>query len=197
MPAVMYWVSQCPLGELCGKNYTRLGKHATIEEARAKVVHHLLFSTKHDAIPKEEAEALADAHDYLSEEWEEEEAKGRGKDESKGQGKSRKPTEKPDWQQSSWNSPGWRSNQWDSQSRGQSSQQLATIQQPQLAARNIQSSQPLSEEFFECLQSLTRSEASARAAARVARAAAIAFEDEAAVMAASLKKLRKSDESPV
>ena len=42
----------------------------------------------------------------------------------------------------------------------------------------------------ESIEALARSEASARAAARVARQAAVAFDDEAAILSSTLKKLQ-------
>ncbi len=48
---------------------------------------------------------------------------------------------------------------------------------------------------MDCLSSLARSEASARTAARVARSAALAFDEEASILAQTMKKVADAVEA--
>lgn len=173
------YVSFCPMGGECGKNGRRLGSHLTLEEAKEKVVWHLMNSANHDGMSTGDAELLADGVEYLEEQSfdEPEPAKGKGKGKGKGKHKDIDDT----WHSSS---SSWRSSPYG---RGQDQSQIVIASRPQL--------NPFGDAVAEATRSLARSEASARAAARVARGAALAFDEEAAILSATLKKLQELSES--
>jgi len=203
---VTFFVSHCPLGEICGKNWSRLGKHTSLEEAKARVKHHLMNSSKHIGIPEGEADSLADQVEYEMEEWEATaetptEAKGSGK---KGQGQEQR-------RGGSGSGKGWRGG-WDHDNRsgsdnwsgpdnwkGHANWSGADNRSSPYGQSSARGSQDIAvptrmlqpiPEFGDCIEALTRSEASARTAARVARSAALAFEDEASILHSTLLKLQ-------
>ena len=174
------YVAFCPIGEKCGRHGKRLGSYPSREEAVAKTMHHLLHSANHDKMDSDEAEALAGNSEYPEEEWEEEPPKGKdGKGKgNKSIGKGKGWNSASSWETSSWDSSSWRSGPY-STGHASSSQQLAVADSPGSSA-----------DFAELVQALARAEASARTASEVARAAALAFDDEATIMASTLKKIK-------
>ena len=175
------YVAFCPIGEKCGRHGKRLGSFQSRDEAMAKTVHHLLNSANHEKMDTDEAEALAGNSEYPEEEWEEEPQKGKdGKGKgSKSIGKGKGWQSANSWEASSaWDSGSWRSGPY-STGHASSSQQLAVAVSP-----------GSSSDFAELVQALARAEASARTASKVARAAALAFDDEATIMASMLKKIK-------
>lgn len=179
------YVAFCPLGEKCGRHGKRLGAFPSKEEAIAKAVHHLLNSINHDKMDTDEAEALAGNAEYPEEEWEEEPQNQKGKD---GKGKGSKSIGKgKGWQSANsweaspeWDGRHWRGGPYSTGPASTSSQQLA-----------LAVSSDLPSDFADMVQALTRAESSARTASKVARAAALAFDDEATIMASMLSKISK------
>ena len=176
------YVAFCPLGDKCGRHGRRLGAFPSKEEAIAKTVHHLLNSINHDKMDTDEADALAGNSEYPEEEWEEEPQKGKdgkGKgSKSIGKGKGWHPAN--NWEASgAWDSGSWRSGPYSTGHASSSSQQLALAVSPGLPS-----------DFADLVQALTRAESSARTASKVARAAALAFDDEATIMASMLGKIK-------
>lgn len=181
----MQFVAFCPLGDKCGKHGKRLGAFETKDEAINKVVHHLTHSANHDFIEHAEAFDLATNLEYPEEEaWEEPPEqqdknttkKGGGKGIKKG-GKQEKGGQGWSWGSEQWDaaaSSGWRSGPYPA------STAMVAATKP---GHNMHA-------LGESIAALTRAEASARTASRVARAAALAFEEEAAIMSTVLKKLQ-------
>ena len=85
------------------------------------------------------------------------------------------------WEEGDWKSrpAGWQgSSGWRDGPYAQ--QQVAVRAEPKVKGASV---------FKDCMQALGRSEASARTAARVARSAALAFEEEASILSDAMKKL--------
>ena len=193
------YISFCPFGDVCKKGCARLGSDKSEEDCRWRICNHLHTSQYHN-MPQ------ADAHReslIASVETEEVElppeggdaGKGKGKD-AKGQGKDAKgdrpaPYNQPKgkgkgksqgWWQSdeAWSSAGtdwhdaWRAAPAESSSSGGSS-----------AALQLVATKPDNK----TLQSLAKCEAAMRTAARMARSAALAFEEEAAVLASEINRM--------
>ena len=180
------YICLCPMGDECGKKGRRLGAFDTREAAMAKVVHHLLSSANHQKMSKEEAEGYAEGQEYEEEDWDEEEPAGsidlhKGAKGWKKQGNNQ-----------SWDKGGWKADAWKQapKASGPYAGSSASDSAASSAMAKISTNASRSAEFLDCVQSLARSEASARTAARVARAAAGSFEDEACTLSQALKKLK-------
>lgn len=193
MPTV--YVAFCPLGEKCGRHGKRLGAFATRDDAISKTIHHLRNSVKHEAMDSDEAEALALAADYMEEEWDDNQVApptqvkpGKGSD---GWGKGGGKSSGKDWGKG-WQADGWDAGSWDKKSWREApypSQGQPSQGQPSQALVVHKMGAAASSDFAEAVQALTRAEVSARTASRVARAAALAFEEEATIIAGVLKKV--------
>ena len=164
-----YFVAFCPLGEQCSWKGKRLGRFLSDSDAREKIKWHLWASSNHE---HDEAEAAmaAETADVMTEEDEEPQAKGKGKAAKSSKAKVNKyepyKVDKTEAYQ-----------YWDKTEK--------TGSYAIVAATN-----PVPGTIGESIAALTRAEASARTASRVARAAALAFEEEAAIMATVVKKLQ-------
>jgi hypothetical protein len=44
---IVTYTAHCCFGDICGKKWKRLGRFATVEEARREIIRHLLVSSKH------------------------------------------------------------------------------------------------------------------------------------------------------
>ena len=179
MPTFTRFVSYCPLGHLCGRGYRRLGAFATEEEAREKAKWHMMNTAcNHGDLPDEEAQQRADDMVLDSEEIElEDESSGKSAKEPKGSGKGK------GWHGSKGKGKG-KSSWWEPSDSSRSEPYAL-----QIAARP-QPTMDLTGPIAECIEALTRSESSARAAARVAHQAAVSFDDEAAILHMTLDKLQ-------
>jgi hypothetical protein len=178
MPVVTKFVSYCPLGHVCGKGYRRLGSHMSEEEAREKVKWHLTSSANHGDILEEEAQQRANDMELETEEVDvpDEAARPAGKEASKGSGWGKGHGGGKRHGKGKWN--------WDQADSSRfEPYQVALPPRPQ---PTIDLTAPIAE----CIEALTRSESSARAASRVARQAAVAFDDEASILHMTLEKLQ-------
>ena len=182
------YICLCPMGDECGKKGRRLGAFDTREAAMAKVVHHLLSSANHQKMSKEEAEGHADGQEYEEEDWAEEEVESAVSNELAKNAKGwNKQGNKQSWDKGGWKADGWKQ---PAKPPGPYAGSKASDSAASSAMANISINASRSAEFLDCVQSLARSEASARTAARVARAAAGSFEDEACTLSMALKKLK-------
>ena len=50
---IVTYTAHCCFGDICGKRWRRLGRFATVEEARLEIKRHLLVSSKHSMTPIE------------------------------------------------------------------------------------------------------------------------------------------------
>jgi hypothetical protein len=50
---IVTFTAHCCFGDFCGRKWRRLGRFATVEEARAEIKRHLLVSSKHSMTPIE------------------------------------------------------------------------------------------------------------------------------------------------
>jgi hypothetical protein len=50
---IVTFTAHCCFGDFCGKKWKRLGRFATVEEAREAIRHHLLASSKHSMTPSQ------------------------------------------------------------------------------------------------------------------------------------------------
>ena len=211
------WVCFCPFGDVCGKQSSRLGSFLTVELAQAKIRTHLSMSPKH-YMNASAADEAAMAADLKPEEWpvqgidaadeaveETPDWKKAGKGGGWGQG----------WQ-GGGAAPGWRKGGsgggWQGggehaggryEPYGKGGGQLSKIALSQVAdvVKNAMAQPPqgggsscstmvTSGGNQNILRSITKCEAAARTAARMARAAANAFEDEAVEFREALGRLQ-------
>lgn len=161
-----YYVAFCPLGEQCSWKGKRLGRFLNDHEAREKIKWHLWTSSNHE---HDEAEAgmAAEVAEVVTEEDEEPQAKGKGK---ACKSYKAKPNKYEPYKTEAYQ-------HWDKTEKTEPYAIVAT-------------QKPMPGAVGESIAALTRAEASARTASRVARAAALAFEEEAAIMATVVKKLQ-------
>ena len=170
-----FFVCFCPLGNDCKKGNKRLGKHKLEDEARQQIQHHLVHSTFHSMTDADAAE-LAEKAELTEEDWADTDfvdtgkgGSGSGKGDGKGDGKQRA---------SSWWEGDWKQHSWSSSDRPGPYQ----VAVPKFAADHGIGAT--------CLSSMARAEAAARTAARMARAAATAFEQEADVLNMEMQKVK-------
>jgi hypothetical protein len=165
-----YYVCFCPCSEACKKGGTRLGSFKTEDEARQKIVHHLTHSSHHN-MDEQDANGFASESKLEEEQHDDSKAaKGKGKGEGKGEGSGWKRSEPYAWGGSSTGNKSWDS--WSSSSN-KNKFQVAVVGHE-----------------VDHIAAIVRCETSARQAAKVARAAALAFDDEAATLAQELARLR-------
>lgn len=199
MPVVRF-ISFCPLSESCAKGHSRLGADVDEYGARWRVSNHLQNSSYH-MLGKQEAEDLAATCDVLEEENEDEPPaddskvdkgdKGKGKQKSSraepydGSGKGGKDS-KDRKQGKRWNNDaGW---SWSGDHDWYSDR-------PQQTLQIVTTSTASSSNDSRLAQALSRSEAAMRNAARLARAAATAFEEEAAIVQNELFKMTSAPDT--
>ena len=159
-----YFVAFCPLGEECSWKGKRLGRFLTAQEARDKIKWHIWTSTNHD-YDETAAGIEADQAELVQEEDEEPQAKGKGKagKATKGKANKHEHANKYEPYANNWYEP------------------YAIAASP---------SAPSMGNHATVLQAMMRSEAAARTAARMSRAAAQGFDAEADVLANEISKLR-------
>ena len=161
------FVSFCPCGSECSKGGRRLGAHNSREEAVNKAVWHLTQSSHH-SMDEASARDLAELAEYEEEEHEESAEAAKGK--AKGKNQS--------WGSSWGGSSSWRTGPYNWEPQQQ--QQVVAVQPA-----------PVPQDFLgSVMKCLCRSESAARTAARVARSAALAFDEEAGVMQMSIRTLQ-------
>lgn len=173
-----FFVCFCPLGSDCKKGNKRLGKHKLEDEARQQIHHHLVHSTFHSLTDADAAE-LAEKAEIIEEDWDDAAAAPAGSvDTGKGGSGSGKGDGKHHASSSSWWEGDWKQQSWSSSDRPGPYQ----VAVPKFATdRGIGAT---------CLSSMARAEAAARTAARMARAAATAFEQEADVLNMEMQKVK-------
>ena len=157
---VLGFVSFCTHAYDCGRGGRRLGWDGQEDEARARIVHHLTASTKHN-FTQEDAQTAADAAELQEEEWEvpvlTPPPKGKGK------GKQ------------------WREDVWPTQRSAPYPDQQIVVAAASTAFTDV---------VGRAVHAIARAEAGARASSRMARQAFQAFEDEANVLATALESLK-------
>ena len=182
--AATWYVSYCPCSDVCNRGGRRLGSDPTMEAARQRVAHHLGASSYH-LLSEEDANNLADTVVLEEELWVEPAAasqpaqhgKGHGKhDGNAGKGRGRPQHHRPE---------PYSLNEVVASTLAHMQQQQQTIHGPDVPQVRIA---PVHERIHTIM---ARAEAAARTSARMARAAAIAFEEEAANLRACLDMLEQ------
>lgn len=173
---VKLFVCFCTRAYECSKGGKRLGAWADEAESRAKIVQHLMASTYHN-LSQEEADADASSAELVEEEWPEE------------------PQGKGDWGEAG-NEKGWGGKgdkggsqkggkQWRHEPYGQPSSSRAMVAKPSRVQLPM-------DKMNAIITSISRAEAAARTAGRMASSAAHAFNEEAHVLRDALDMLRTS-----
>jgi hypothetical protein len=190
----LYFISFCPLPDGCRKKGGRLGRDLLAHDARWRIANHLVSSPYHSMATAEADEVAASAN-LETEEWEEDAPQGddgaeepnigkgskdglkdlRGGPYKGGSNKGKSWGKGKSWQGSSWSHDAGYNQGHNQQPQQQPQQQLSTIQP------NVNKNK--------AGQCIARCEAAMRNAARLARAAAVAFEEEAALLQSELRKL--------
>jgi len=197
-----YYVAFCPFSDDCGIGGKPLGSFRSEAEARGEVKWHLQQCTAHD-VPEADAELASRIAALEEEEYEEKEqasSSGKGQDQaiSSGKGKEQASSSGKGKQQASSSGKGqvqaissgkgkqqrwnWQpQNWWRSEPYAQTSTQLVA----RSSSTTIESRMRLEQQAIRC-------EAAARQAARLARSAAIAFEEEAQTIKELVDDIRRS-----
>lgn len=200
-PTRTAWVAFCPSSDVCKRGGRRLGSFWTEQEAREKVYHHLTASTLH-SMGAEEATAQADNAMLDTEEAETEEATG-GEQGKQEQGKYGK-YEQGKYEQGKWSKDDWSRPYAQGKGKGKhggkpaedaAAKMMNVIADVMKTAAGgsgaltfAHPSRP--NRMEDVITSIARSEAAARTAARMAHAAANAFEQEASVLHGAMESIR-------
>ena len=186
----IWYAAFCPAGDECSKKGKRLCCCKTVEEAKAKVSWHLQTSSYHD-MQKDLADSLAEDAPLEEVEYDDEPPKDK-KDIPRGGMKggkgSKNKGKQPQQQQhgQDWCRADWHSGEWSTSSSsnrpGPYDVAVAPVQPHAAIGRG---------EVLEVLASIGRAEAASRTAARMARSAALAFEEENSIMTAAMAKIQK------
>ncbi len=189
-----WYVPFCPLADACNKGGRRLESFASEAEAREKVAWHLVNSTYHD-MPQGEADEQAACCQVDQEEYEAKIPEATG---GKGQQHSGKGGKGQQW-------GGGRSEPYDRWSgRGQQQQQGSKLSNQALAqvaevvskvmtSSSSSAGQLVVQRPNAVLAAMTKAEASARTAGRMARMAAGAFEEEASVLRDAIEEYQQNE----
>ena len=159
---VIGYVSFCPHGNDCSRGGRRLGWDASADDARARIVHHLVASSKHD-FRQDDAQLAAEAAELLEEEWEAPPVQTQPK--GKGKGKA------------------WREEVWPPQ-------RSAPYPDQQIVVASPAASHAFTDVLGRAVHAVAKAEAGARASSRMARQAFQAFEDEANALRDALDSLK-------
>ena len=186
---VVMFVPYCPRGDTCGKKGRRLGSYASEEEARSAIAWHLERSSYHnmDAAEAGEASQLADVD---VEEWPEEEADDKG-------GATKGAEDKGGEKGSGGSGKGWRSQpykdkgHWDNKGKGKGRLAIADSTSGGSSSSNSGIAN-LTAMQMRLEQQAARVEQAAKASARFAKQAGLAFEEEAANVRELIDDLRKA-----
>ena len=166
----VWFAGFCPDGDTCSKKQKRLCLCETVEEVHEKVAWHLQCSTYH-SLNEHDAKVLA-ATCHIEEQVYEQDAEDHcgkaGAKDGKGKGKAA-PKGGKGWQ---YHSSSSRAAPYEIQLRPQ------PVVHPHMA------------EVSAAVAAIGRCEAAARTASRMARSAALAFDEESAIMAAAVTKLQ-------
>ena len=158
------------MGDQCSKGGKRLCCCSTVEQTRSKISWHLQSSSYHSGISQVDADSMAEnapIEEELYEETNDDSHSAQGKAKAVDKGKGGK-----GWGKSSGNNNEYRS-------------------QPYQIASQPPAAQSTSE-LAGVIAAISRCESAARTAARMARSAALAFEEESCTMTACLQKLQNS-----
>ena len=190
------YISFCPYGTVCKKGCARLGADDSEESCRWRIQNHLHSSPYHnmdnDKATEESRLAAIDVEEVEVPESgdEQEQHSGKGKSDgkgsrstpyaSKGKGKSHGKADHRQWNADDawWHAP---ASEWQDGSAGEASSSTSNASAIQLTTA--------AKPDGKTLQSLAKCEAAMRTAARMARAAALAFEEEAAVLAVEISRM--------
>jgi hypothetical protein len=179
---VLHYACFCPRAGDCRKGGKRLATAITEAEARQKIVHHLTTSSYH-GLSEDEAVAEAASAELLLEEYAEEppEPKGKGK---KGGGGGW------EWREHAWGEG------WTEGNKGKGGGKRWEPYPTPVAQQALVPAQPCVQANLDQLQTImsaaSRAESAARTAARMAKAAAAAFDEEAHVLREAVDLLRAS-----
>lgn len=171
---VTKFVAFCPLGDTCAKKGRRLGAYDSFDQAREQVVWHLKMSSYH-GLSDADADAASYGECIVEEQWPNEAAEHAEQDDRGKGNKTRDYSRK-------------------GKGKGYQSARPAPYhceRQPQQRSSEMEVlvAVPSAKGLTEVVAAIARSEAAARTAARMARAAAQAFDEEAAVMQVAMMKL--------
>lgn len=179
-------VSFCPFGDVCKKGGARLGKDVSSERARQRIATHLMNSPYHN-LNQDDAEIAAGAADIM------EEAHSHGDDDS-GAGAAEPPAAAGNrWTDAEWHE--WNAQRERSKGKGKGTKSWTSrstpypeVDPPSLVLERAP--RPATVDLARIATAISRAEAGARAASRMARQAFQAFEDEANVLREALDQLR-------
>ena len=162
----VWYAGFCPMGDECSKGGKRICCCSTLEQTRSKISWHLQSSSYHSGISQEDADSMAGNAPIEEEIYEDtnddrHSAQGKGKAADRGKGGK-------GWGKSSGNNNDYRA-------------QPYQIVSPPPAAQS---------EHAGVIAAISRCESAARTAARMARSAALAFEEESSTMTSALQKLQ-------
>ena len=177
----------CPLGDQCGKANQAIAVCQSLDEVKDRIKWHLEHCTHHKETP-EAAEQLVEGALIKEEEVPDGDADG-----SDGQVRTAKDNGKgKDWR---WRGSKDKSKRhdrsgWSSWGQGDSHGSNYRSNPYQLANVRPQPQPQPQQDVQLALQCITRCEGAARTAARMARSAALAFDEESAIMMAAMAKLQ-------
>ena len=185
-PILQMYVSFCPFGDKCKKGGARLGADDTEDGARWRISNHLQHSPYHNLSADEGDSAAADAQVEVEERDEAEMGNMKGKGSADGgkgyeggkgheSGKGHEGGKGHEW------GKGWRYDPYEGKgkAKGKAKGYEVVVAAPP--------PQPVQPRF---IQSIVRCEAAMRNAARLARGAALAFEEEATTLSSELSRLQ-------
>lgn len=184
---VMNYVVFCPLGDGCKFKNARLAKFDDIDKCKLKLYNHLRWSPSH-MLSEDETQSWIAIHDFVEEEADPVfTTVDTGGSDGKGAATCTAVAARPK------NAQHWKQQGQQGQHDGGGS---SSAWKPQAWANDawtvaVQEQEPQNENH-ETLESLVRCHAAATAAAKLARSAAVAFEDEASIMQSHILKLRKT-----
>ena len=174
-------VAFCPFGDVCKKGGARLGKDVSSDRARQRIITHLMNSPYHN-FNQDDAESAAAAADIM------EEAPAHGDDDTGA-------AEPPAAGGSRWTDAEWHDQRERSKGKGKGGKSWTSrstpypeVEPPSLVLERA--SRPSPVDLARIATAISRAEAGARAASRMARQAFQAFEDEANVLREALDQLR-------